>query len=252
MDARPIGVFDSGIGGLSVLRNMRALMPEETFVYYGDNKNAPYGTRPEAEILRLAQADVDFLMAQNVKAIVIACNTATSAAAQTLRETMDIPIIGMEPALKPASMMRREGIIAVLATPATLRQRKYQLLMERYGDHAVPIPCAGLMEFAERGEVEGPRLEAFLSRMFMPYRGVKIDAAVLGCTHYVFLRDAIAGVMKDVPLVDGNEGTARQLQRVLTENHLLNEGGKGEIRLFTSGNQEELLPLMNRLLQTKV
>ena len=252
MDERPIGIFDSGTGGLSVLRNMRALLPKETFIYYGDDANAPYGTRPEEDILRLAKADVDFLMGFGVKAIVIACNTATSAAAKTLRETMTIPIIGMEPALKPASLMRKDGIVAVLATPATLRQTKFQLLMEKYGEHAVSVPCAGLMEFAERGEIGGEKLEEFISKTFEPYKNIKIDAAVLGCTHYVFLKNAIQKALPGVPLVDGNEGTARQLKRILEEKDLLSADGNGEIRLFTSGDSEKMIPLMNRLLQSEV
>ena len=251
MDARPIGVFDSGIGGVSVLRNLRALLPGETFVYYGDDVNAPYGTRPEAEILRLARADVRFLAGFGVKAIVIACNTATSAAAKTLREEMTMPIIGMEPALKPASAMRKNGIVAVLATPATLRQQKFRVLMEKYGEHAVPIPCAGLMEFVERGEIDGERLDAFLEKIFQPFRAEPIDAAVLGCTHYVFLKDAIARALPGVPLVDGNEGTARQLKRVLEERGLLSPEPCGSVEMHTSGNAETLLPLMRRLLETR-
>ena len=251
MDAGPIGVFDSGIGGVSVLRNLRAHLPGETFIYYGDDANAPYGTRPEEEILRLARADVGFLTDLGVKAIVIACNTATSAAAKTLREEMALPIIGMEPALKPASEMRKNGIVAVLATPATLRQQKFRALMEKYGAHAVPIPCPGLMEFVERGEIDGERLDGFLQKTFQPYRGAQIDAAVLGCTHYVFLKNAIARALPGVPLVDGNEGTARQLKRVLEEKGLLSDAARGSVRFYTSGNAETLLPLMKSLLETR-
>lgn len=251
MDARPIGVFDSGIGGISVLRNLRAALPGEDFIYYGDDANAPYGTKPEEEILRLAENDVKFLTDFGVKAIVIACNTATSAAAKTLRERMTLPIIGMEPALKPASAMRKNGVVAVLATPATLRQQKFQALMEKYGEHAISVPCAGLMEFVERGEIEGEKLDGFLEETFKPYRDTEIDAAVLGCTHYVFLKDAIACALPGVPLVDGNEGTARQLKRVLEEKGLLNDGNTGSVRLYTSGDGEKLIPLMKTLLETK-
>lgn len=251
MDARPIGVFDSGIGGISVLRNLRAALPGEDFIYYGDDANAPYGTKPEDEILRLAENDVKFLTDFGVKAIVIACNTATSAAAKTLRERMTLPIIGMEPALKPASAMRKNGVVAVLATPATLRQQKFQALMEKYGEHAISVPCAGLMEFVERGEIKGEKLDGFLEETFKPYRDTEIDAAVLGCTHYVFLKDAIARALPGVPLVDGNEGTARQLKRVLEEKGLLNDGNTGSVRLYTSGDGEKLIPLMKTLLETK-
>ena len=251
VNRQPIGIFDSGLGGISVLRNMKRLLPFEDFVYYGDDRNAPYGTKEEAEILRLSENVVEFLLARNVKAIVIACNTATSAAAKTLRERLDIPIIGMEPALKPASLLRKNGMIAVMATPATLRQNKFRLLMEKYGEHALPLPCPGLMEFVENGVTEGKELDGFLSEMLRPYRDTQFDAAVLGCTHYVFLKRAIARALPGVPLVDGNEGTARQLRRVLEAGGSLNAEGEGSVSLFTSGDSVRLLPLMERLLSTE-
>ena len=252
MDARPIGVFDSGIGGISVLRNMMRLLPNERFIYFGDNKNAPYGTKTEEEILELSKRDVQLLLDKSAKAVVIACNTATSSAAEYLRQTLSVPIIGMEPALKPASFMRKDGKIGVLATPATLSQKKFQNLMERYGKHALPISCAGLMEFAERGEIEGERLEAFIGELFRPYSHISFDALVLGCTHYVFLKRAIAQVLKNANLVDGNEGTARQLKNVLTQREMLTDALEGGAELITSGDSERLLPLMRRLLAAEI
>lgn len=247
----PIGVFDSGIGGISVLRNMRADLPREDFIYFGDDKNAPYGTRPEPEILRLAEADADFLLEKNVKAIVIACNTATSAAAAVLREKLSIPVIGMEPALKPASLFRRDGMIAVLATSATLRQEKFRHLMERYGEYAVPVPCPGLMDYVERGITEGAELDAFLRERLAPFRSYHFEAAVLGCTHYVFLKDAIQRVMPGVRLFDGNEGTSHQLRRVLSERGWLKEEGEGSVQLFSSAQNPAVIRLMQRLLATR-
>ena len=157
-----IGVFDSGVGGVSVLRNMARLLPRERFIYYGDNLNAPYGTKSEEEIRTLAMHVADVLLASDIKALVVACNTATSAAIVQLREKLTIPVVGMEPALKPASQMRRNGKVIVLATPATLRQKKFLRLYELYGQNAVIRPCAGLMEFAEREELEGPGIEGYL------------------------------------------------------------------------------------------
>ena len=243
----PIGVFDSGIGGISVLRNMCADLPREDFIYFGDDKNAPYGTRPEPEILRLAEADADFLLKKNVKAIVIACNTATSAAAAALRGKLSIPVIGMEPALKPASLFRKDGMIAVLATSATLRQEKFRHLMERYGEYAVPVPCPGLMDYVERGLYECAEISAQLA----PFRDYRFDAAVLGCTHYVFLKDAIQKAMPGVRLFDGNEGTSHQLRRVLSERGWLKEEGEGGIQLFSSAENPAVIRLMERLLATK-
>ena len=229
----PIGVFDSGIGGISVLRNMRADLPREDFIYFGDDKNAPYGTRPEPEILRLAEADADFLLKKNVKAIVIACNTATSAAAAALRGKLSIPVIGMEPALKPASLFRKDGMIAVLATSATLRQEKFRHLMERYGEYAVPVPCPGLMDYVERGVTEGAELDAFLQKVLATFRDYRFDAAVLGCTHYVFLKRVLSELLPNVPLVDGNDGTARRLTDLL-----------GSLSDLTSGSGDKGTPIV--------
>ena len=248
MDRRPVGVFDSGTGGISLLRNLRRLLPGEVFIYYGDTKNAPYGIKTEAEILELAQNAVSFLLGSNVKAIVIACNTATSAAAKVLRSTLDIPIIGIEPALKPAELDWSGGEIAVLATPATLRQQKFLDLMTLYGSHAYPLPCPGLMEFAERGVTEGEELDCFLNKLFKPLAGKTLSGAVLGCTHYPFLAKAISKALPGVKLYDGNEGTARQLKRVLERNGLLSDAVSGEVRLYTSGDPEAVLPIMEKLL----
>lgn len=252
MKNRPIGVFDSGLGGVSVLRNMARLLPNEDFIYYGDDKNAPYGTKPEEEILRLAVKDAEFLLSHGVKAIVIACNTATSAAAMHLRQTLSIPVIGMEPALKPASMERKNGYVGVLATPATLRQKKFSLLMEKYGEHALSIPCPGLMEYAEKGIYEGEEIDQFLNSLLEPFRSLPIDCAVLGCTHYVFLKSAIQKALPNVTLFDGNEGTARQLKRVLEERGWLKESSGGSVKMYTSGDEVHILPLMQALFREKI
>ncbi len=249
---RPIGVFDSGIGGVSVLRNMARLMPHEKFIYYGDDKNAPYGTRPESEILSLARADVRFLMDKNVKAVVIACNTATSAAAAYLRAALDIPVIGMEPALKPAALNTKRGEIAVLATPATLKQDKFQRLMLAYGSHAVPVPCPGLMEFVERGELSGARLDECVKSLISPFAHHDFTSAVLGCTHYVFIAPAIARALPNAELFDGNEGTSRQLMRVLGERSWLNPAGEGGCEFYTSGDPVRLIPLMKTLFSATI
>ncbi|MBQ4156687.1 MAG: glutamate racemase [Clostridia bacterium] len=252
MRSRPIGVFDSGLGGVSVLRNMSALLPKEDFIYFGDDKNAPYGTKSEEEILRLAIDDTSFLLQKNVKAIVIACNTATSAAANHLRETLSVPVIGMEPALKPASLSRKEGVIGVMATPATLKQKKFRLLYEKYGDHAMPIPCPGLMEFAEKGILSGEEIDVFLKKLLAPYRKFPLESVVLGCTHYVFLKGAISKALPGVILYDGNEGTARQLKRVLEERNWLKETGEGSVSMYTSGDESHILPLMWSLFREKI
>ncbi len=247
-----IGVFDSGVGGVSVLRDMARLLPRERFVYFGDNLNAPYGTKREEEIRTLAMNVADVLLASDIKALVVACNTATSAAIVQLREKLSIPVVGMEPALKPASKMSHGGKVIVLATPATLRQNKFRRLYELYGQNAVIRPCAGLMEFAEREILEGLEIDGYLSSCLAPYKNEQIDAAVLGCTHYVFLKKAISKALPGVPLVDGNDGTARRLEYLLRERNLLRTEGEGEITFMTSGDEKEYIPLMERLFRLEI
>lgn len=247
MKDRAIGVFDSGVGGVSTLRELVRLMPNETFYYYGDSRNAPYGTRPEEEIRALATDAAHFLVDMGVKELVIACNTATSAAAASLRKELSIPVIGIEPAVKPAGEAVGEGVMLVMATPATIRQEKLRVLVDKYGRNAVLLPCPGLMEFAERLELEGGEIDAYLADLFAPYRGMKIDAAVLGCTHYPFLRGAIEKALPGVPLFDGNEGTARQAKRVLEQRGLLKEEGRGEVRFFSSSPDESEIEHMKAL-----
>lgn len=247
MRSRAIGVFDSGVGGVSTLRELVRCMPHETFYYYGDSKNAPYGTKSEEEIRALATGAAQVLLDMGVKELVIACNTATSAAAASLRETLEIPVIGIEPAVKPAGEAVRDGVMLVMATPATIRQEKLRRLVETYGKNSVMVPCPGLMEFAERMELEGERLDGYLEELFAPYREMQIDAAVLGCTHYPFLRGAIAKALPGVALFDGNEGTARQARRVLRRQGLLREEGEGRVQFFTSGDEKNEIEHMKAL-----
>lgn len=242
----PIGVFDSGVGGVSVLGELTRTLPHEDFLYFGDNLHAPYGTKPEGEVLTYVRGVMQHLMAQDVKAVVIACNTATSVAAATLRQELSLPIVGMEPALKPASEMRHGGQILVLATPMTLRLPKFQALYARYGEGAIPLPCPGLMELVEQQAFD--QAQRYLAELFSPYDLAQVDAVVLGCTHYVFLRPCLQQLLPPHVLVlDGNAGTARQLHRVLEAQHLLNDQG-GSIRFETSGDQASVLPLMGQLL----
>ncbi len=243
----PIGVFDSGIGGISALIAMKHLLPLETFIYFGDTKNAPYGTKDTADVIRCVRDVVDYLTDQHIKALVIACNTATGAAAAILRRELDIPVIGMEPALKPASEIRNGGNILVLATPLTLHQEKFNRLMDKYGEGAIRVPCVGLMELVEREDTAGA--EAYLKKLFSGYDMQKVDAIVLGCTHYVFLKDMIRRMIPEHTVItEGSEGTARQLKRVLQRNDLLNETGTGGIILETSGSERDL-QLMRKLLE---
>ena len=189
---RPIGVFDSGVGGISVLRELVALMPNENFIFYGDSKNAPYGTKTLEEVRKLTLADAEYLMTQNVKALVVACNTATSAAIHILREKYqkEIPVIGIEPALKPAVSVKENPRVLVMATPMTIRQPKFHHLLDKYKDMAeiVSVECKGLMEYVEHGELHGAELNMYFEEHLRPYLTDDTETIVLGCTHYPFLR----------------------------------------------------------------
>ena len=246
----PIGVFDSGVGGISVLQALVRVLPKEHYIYYGDTANAPYGTKKTEEVIDCVRKVTDSLLARNIKALVIACNTATGAAAYTLRKELTIPVVAMEPALKPASEIRKDGKILVLATPLTLQQEKFNRLMDKYGEGAVRVPCTGLMELVENEDWDGA--ETYLKEVFAPYDLQMVDAVVLGCTHYVFLKDRIRRMLPEhIAITEGNEGTARQLKRVLAREHLLLEEGEGRVELETSGSAGDL-EKMKRLLEREI
>lgn len=218
-----IGVFDSGVGGISVLAQLAKALPCEDFVFFGDSAHAPYGEKSRDWVVRRSRDIVDHLVNEGAKSIVIACNTATSAAAATLRaEYAHVPIIGVEPALKPATQVEGVERILVMATPITLRLDKYQQLARRWGgDHEViGVPCPGLAARIERRDLNAPDLRGLLEDLVGEYRG-SVDAVVLGCTHYPFVSRYIRDVVGDVPLFDGSEGTARQLHRKLVERGLI-------------------------------
>lgn len=252
-DNRPIGVLDSGLGGISVLRELVKLMPGENFIYYGDSANAPYGTRIPEEVIDLTKKDVEFLLERGAKAIVVACNTATSVAIKELRAAYEevLPVIGIEPALKPAVKAKEHSKVVVMATPMTLSQTKFNSMMHIYEDDAsiIKMPCPGLVEYIESGVLEGPVLDAYLEKQFAPYDKAEIDAVVLGCTHYPLIREVIQKHFPGVSVYDGGFGTAKQTKRRLEERGLLSDrksGGKVEI--FNSRNTEEILELSRRLL----
>lgn len=246
MNNQPIGVFDSGVGGISVLGKLVRVLPGEHFIYYGDTANAPYGTKSAEEILYHASDAMDFLLSQKVKAVVIACNTATSAAATALRAANTVPIIGIEPALKPAALVRQGGSILVLATPMTLKLEKFQKLMEIWGDGAVKVPCPGLMELVE--QMDFVQAKEYLKTIFSAYDLNTVDAVVLGCTHYVFLRPILEELLPNhIHILDGNTGTANQLKRVLESGNLLTSSQSGQIDFCSSNSDPVVLETMNQL-----
>lgn len=252
----PIGVFDSGVGGISTLRELVALLPEETFLYYGDDRHAPYGVRPTAEVRALTADCVDELVNAGVKAIVLACNTATAAAATYLRERYPaMPIIGAEPAVKPA-VTGGHRKIGVMATPTTLREEKFHSLVDRFGGEVeiIPLPAPGLVELIEQDIRSGEQLEALLGRVLMPAVEKGMDALVLGCTHYPFARDAIQSVVgEEVKLYDGNRGIALQTARSLSRAGIAATQSPDpcgdRVTFYRNGQSEAYFALAKRLLE---
>lgn len=252
----PIGFFDSGLGGLSVLKKALEIMPNESYIYYGDSKHAPYGEKTPQEIKELSFNVTEFLISKGVKAIVIACNTATSAAAKELREYYkDIPIIGIEPALKPAIKNHENGSIIVMATKATLTQEKFKNLMDMYGEHReiISLPCPGLVEFIESGDLNGEDVKAFLRERLNPYLNREISSIVLGCTHYPFVKDVIQEIVgASVDIIDGSEGTVKELKRRLEDNDIESSlNNQGSLEIYNSLEEEWIIDLSKSLLGIK-
>lgn len=248
-----IAVFDSGVGGISVLRQLVKLMPDEKYLYFGDSANAPYGTKTTEEVRALTLAACGALMERGSKALVVACNTATAAAIADLRSIYPGRIIiGIEPALKVAADHFPGGEIGVMATPVTLREEKFDTLLHRFETacsvHKIPAP--GLVELVERGMAESEETEELLTPLLLPYRN-KLDAVVLGCTHYPFAAKAIGKLLgENTALLEGGPGTARQTKRRLEADGLLWDG-EGEIVFENSAGSEEMIARCKELLAQK-
>lgn len=251
----PIGFFDSGVGGISVMRRAVELMPNENYIYFGDSKNAPYGVKHADEVRELTFNAMKFFVEQGVKAVVIACNTATSAAIKELREIYDMPIIGIEPAVKPAVESKKQGKVIIMATTMTLSEKKFNNLMDKYKDEReiIKLPAPGLVEFVESGILDGEDVISFLKEKLSPYLNTKISTIVLGCTHYPFVKNVIQGIVgEDVDIIDGSYGTIRELNRKLSEINLINnQKENGYIKIFNSSEDEKIVELCKKLLKTK-
>lgn len=249
-----IAVFDSGVGGISVMRHLIKLLPGENLLYFGDSRNAPYGTRSREEVSALTFAAVRQLMDRGLKALVVACNTATSAAIDQLRSAYpNLIIVGIEPALKMAADRFPGGSIGVMATPMTLAEEKFSRLLSRYGGQGFEIykiPAPGLVELVEAGQGNSPQAENLLKEILTPYEN-RLDALVLGCTHYPFASAALTRVLGPrVALLDGGEGTARETLRRLEARDLLQKGS-GSIEITNSSQDPALVTLCRNLLSAK-
>ena len=249
----PIAVLDSGVGGISVLRELLRVMPNENYIYYGDSANAPYGTKQSREVLRLTRNNLEYLKSVGIKALVIACNTATSAAAKVLRkENPDLPIIGIEPAIKPPAVTLDHPRVLVMATPLTLREKKFSKLVSRFSDkeEIVPLPCDGLAELIEEGNLDSADIKNYLEKLFEPHLNPPPDAVVLGCTHYPHIKVAIAECLPKRTLVlDGGEGTARHTCNRLSELGLLRSSYKaGTVKIINTSSDPSKVELSRKLL----
>ncbi len=246
-----IAVFDSGVGGVSVLRQLRKTMPKEHYIYFGDCANAPYGSRSTEEVRQLTLAAAQWILDHYpVKALVVACNTATAAAIGDLRSKYpDLVVIGIEPALKLAADKFPNGNIGVMATQVTLREEKFGHLLQRFPQcRVVKIPAPGLVELVEAGKGESEEAEALLHDLLDDYAG-KLDVLVLGCTHYPFAAGTISKVLGEkTVLLDGGEGTARETQRRLALNALLAQEGEGSLTIRSSLDDEALRRLAEQYL----
>ena len=250
----PIGFLDSGLGGLSVLRESIRILPHEDFIYYGDSKNAPYGTKSTEEIKELTFAVIDKLMSHGIKALVVACNTATGACIDEVRAKYpDMPVIGIEPAIKPAVICNNGGKIIVMATPATIRQSKFKDLVDYYSDEAdiTAIGCEGLMDIVEQGIFDQTVIDDYLDKNLVPVLTNSTESIVLGCTHYPFSGSNIRKYLgnRDIKLIDGSKGTSSQLKRRLLEKDLFTDRlSGGKIEIFNSSEDPEMIERSWKLL----
>ena len=256
-----IAVFDSGVGGISVLKSLVEVMPNEDFIYYGDSANAPYGTKTLEQVRALTcEHAKELILNQHAKGLVVACNTATSAAVRILREQYpDVPIVGIEPAVKPAMLFMENPRVLVMATPMTIREEKLKKLMDRYRHlgEIIPLPCPGLMNFVERGDLYGDDVRQYLEELLYSYSHNEIDAVVLGCTHYPFVRKMIQEVLGDrLRVFDGGNGTAREMKRRLAEKGLLTDSTAAGIVDFqnslTGQSHEDKIQLCKELFNKKI
>jgi glutamate racemase len=246
----PIGVFDSGVGGLTILRAVRQALPRENLVYVADADYVPYGQKSPGQIRDRAVAIGGFLLGQKAKLIVVACNTATAAAIDMLRERLSIPIVGVEPAIKPAVAATRSGVVGVLATPATLASPRYLSLIERFaGDvRIVAQPCAGLAEHIERGDLDGDRTEPLLRRFVEPLLAEHADVIVLGCTHYPLVAHIVQRIAgRGVAVIENGTAVAREVARQLTLHGSAHAAGTGSEVFWSSGPTQPIDALLGEL-----
>jgi len=251
MREAPIGVFDSGVGGLSVLAEIQRLLPNESLLYVADCGNIPYGEKSPEFIRQRCQVMAEFFQGQGAKALVLACNTATVAGVADLRRDYpEWPLVGMEPAVKPAAAATRSGVVGVLATTGTLQSAKFAALLDRFATdvRVITQPCPGLVELIESGDLHSPALRELLRGYVEPLLAAGCDTIILGCTHYPFLKPLLKQMIPDaISLIDTGAAVARQLQRLLAERELLAQGPARDTRFWSSANPQHLSAILPKL-----
>ncbi|MDX8405362.1 MAG: glutamate racemase [Mariprofundus sp.] len=250
-----IAVFDSGMGGLSVLAHIHRLLPHESLCYVADSASMPYGCKPPEQVLARCLSVAGFFDQQQAKALVVACNTATAVAIETLRQRSVMPVIGMEPAIKPAALASRTGVVGVLATTATVGSGKFNGLKSRFEQHARILvqPCPGLVERVEQGLLSDDTTRSLLESYLHPLLASGMDTLVLGCTHYPFLLPLIRQIVGNaVDVIDTGEAIARQLQLQLAKRGLLSKSGDGTIEFWSTGDCSQIEPVMSQLWQSPI
>ena len=249
--SKPIGVMDSGVGGISVLKHIRDILPHESIVYVADSQYAPYGSLTPEKITERCFTIADFLIAQGVKALVVACNTATAASIQLMREKYSLPIIGMEPAVKPAAAASKNGVIGVLATVGTLKSAQFAALLANYG-HDIQVHtqgCVGLVECIERGEINTANTKALITEYCQPLLDAGADTIVLGCTHYPFVRELIQEVVGEgITVIDTGAAVAKHLQNTLQKQSLENTvTDKPEVTVWSNSQASDVEKIVQQL-----
>ncbi len=255
-NTRPIGVFDSGMGGLSVLREIHKLLPHENLIYIADSKYAPYGERSRAYIKQRSQKIANFLLKKNIKTLVVACNTATAAAVDSLRKQLPIPIVGLEPAIKPAAKISKTGVIGVLATQRTLQSKRLTSLTIKYAPHTKVLaqPCPGLVEKVEANHLDRYDTRQLIKQYTLPLLQQQVDTLILGCTHYPFLNNTIRIIVgDDIQIVETGKPVALQLQRILKKQQLLNLSSlAGNLHFYNSSELRQHTQTMQQLWHQKI
>lgn len=251
MNNKPIGVFDSGIGGLTVLKEIIKILPNEEFIYYADTDNVPYGIKPKEEVKEYINQAVKFLIDKDVKAIVIACNTATSIAINDLRKKYSLPIIGIEPAAKPAIENRGQKKVLIMATPTTIREEKLHNLLKKFTaeEFVDLIAMPKLVEYAERGEFDSKEIEDYLKKQLQEFNLNDYSEIVLGCTHFPFFKEEIKKVVpQSISMIDGSKGVANRLKDILQKNNLLGNNNL-KIEYYYSGRKAEDFEKLEKILK---